>query len=229
MDNIRYSLIANIIRAIPSVIPHLKASYYKTYDFMLRTIEGLVRGVYNGNLGGDFVDILQSLIEGQMRQAYQAAFEDAGFTDMFMPDYLNEALQETILQQTNFDYIYQYYKDIIDARTDGTSIDPLLSRAGLWANRYSEAYGNAVLLINSNNGGRMIWKLGATEQHCSTCAGLNGIVAFAREWDELGVHPQGAPNDILECGGWRCDCSLEATDQRRSPKAYDTILNIVGR
>jgi hypothetical protein len=35
---------------------------------------------------------------------------------------------------------------------------------------------------------------------------------------EQRFHPQGAPNDALECGGWRCDCSLEVTKEKPTDK-----------
>ena len=70
---------------------------------------------------------------------------------------------------------------------------------------------------------RMKWELGETEEHCETCAALNGIVAFAREWETLGVHPQDAPNNKLECGGWQCGCTLTPTSQRRTSDAYGRI------
>jgi hypothetical protein len=52
------------------------------------------------------------------------------------------------------------------------------------------------------------WVLGRTEKHCSTCLEQNGQVRTRSEWAIWaadGVHPQGRG---LECGGWRCDCSL---------------------
>jgi hypothetical protein len=202
--------------AIPSV---------KTYDYFLEVVERAVKSVYNGLIGGDFVDILGSLIKGQIKQAYEAAWTDEG-NDPPLPAFLETAMNNSIDDQSNFDWIYQYYQDIIDARVDKTSIEPLLYRAQLWANRYTEAQNDAARLIQSEMGGNMIWRMGGTEKHCSTCAALDGIVAYATEWETAQLKPQGAPNDLLECGGWNCGCSLEPTEQRRSPKALDTLMNI---
>lgn len=221
-------LLARAVLLVPAVIPHLKG-VFKSYEFMLATIQGLVRSVYNGNIGGDFVDILQNLISGQMRKAYEQAWEDEGETAFIMPDYLQSALQATIDQQTDFDFLYGYYQDIIDARVDGTPVEPLLARAELWANRYNEAYNEAIRLIELENGGKLVWERGMTEQGCDTCIALNGIVMWAREWDELGVEPQNAPNGMLICGGWKCDCKLSPTKDRRTPKGYNTVLNIIAR
>lgn len=222
-------------RLVPDVFLHLSPSArlrlvepapYKSYEFFRSAIIGLVEGVYQGFIGGQFIDTLANLISGQLTDAYMRAWADDGnFGEL--PDYLQTSLENAILQQ--YDYVDQFYRDIVDARVDGTSIAPLLLRADLWANRWTESYNDATRIIAEQNGGKLIWKLGETEQHCTTCSALNGIVAYAREWNELGVHPQGGPNDLLTCGGWQCDCSLSPTDKRRSPKAFNTIMNIVGK
>lgn len=223
----RIELLSRAILLAPSfIIPNLKAGFYKTYDYMLGVIRHAVQSVYNGWMGGEFVDIMQSLIVGQMTQAYRQAWEDDGNTSLFLPDFLQTALDENIARNTNFDYLYQYYKDIIDARVDGTPVEPLLVRADLWANRYNEAYNEAVALIASQRGGKLRWRLGKTERHCQTCAGLNGIVAYADEWELAGCYPQNAPNSAIECGGWRCDCTLESTKARRTKNAFDRIMSV---
>ena len=198
-----------------------KPAEYKTVDYMENAIEGLVNGVYNGNIGGQFIDTMANIISGQLTQAYRQAWEDEGNTDYFAPDYLAESLEAMILNQ--YDYVDQFYRDIVDARVDGTSVSPLLARAKLWANQWNAAYNEAVRLITLQGGGNLVWEYGDAE-HCNTCLSLNGIVARASEWDVLGVKPQG---DMLECGGWNCKCALVSTDKRRSPNAYGRIEEIL--
>lgn len=198
-----------------------KPAEYKTVEYMENAIEGLVNGVYNGNIGGQFIDTLANIISGQLTQAYRQAWEDEGMTDYFAPDYLSESLEAMILNQ--YDYVDQFYRDIVDARVDGTSVSPLLARAKLWANQWNAGYNEAVRLITLQGGGNLVWEYGDAE-HCNTCLSLNGIVARADEWDTLGVKPQG---DMLECGGWNCKCALVSTDKRRSPNAYGRIEEIL--
>ena len=225
----RVQMVRDIVKAVPQVRPYLsnkvrfiayQPTEYKTFDYMLRAIEGLVRGVYSNAVGGDFIDVMANLISGQLTQAYQQAFEDEGFTDFALPEYLAASLEASIL--TQYDYVDGFYRDIVDARLDATSIDPLLIRAGMWANRWTESYNEAVRLITVENGGKLIWEYGEAE-HCETCRALNGIVAWAKEWDTLGVKPQNAPNNLIECGGWNCKCALVQTNKRRSPGAYGRI------
>lgn len=197
--------------------------YVKSLEFFKRTIVRLVKSVYDGNIGGEFVGTMTNLIKGQMRRAYQEAWNEDG-NDGKMPDYLVQAAEALAEEQAGF--VPQFYRDIIDARVDESPIDPLLYRADLWANRYNQAKSEAAQLIAQESGGKLIWKLGETEEHCETCAALNGIVAYATEWATSGFRPQSAPNKMLECGGWKCDCALSPTDKRRSPKAIETLMNI---
>ena len=225
MDHTKRAIIQGLIQLYPAVAAHLRApalSVVKTYDFFLRAVEGLVRGVYNGQVGGDFVDALANLIEGQINQAFAQAYEDEAYTDFYLPDYLREGAEAMIERERNFDWIYQYYTDIVDARVDETSISPLLARGRMWANLYNEAYSESLRLMTLANGGNMVWQLGEAE-HCSTCLALDGIVASASEWDVSGWRPQ---SPELECKGFNCKCSLTPTDRRRSPKALDTLMNI---
>lgn len=236
-------IILDVVSDVPSVRPHLSSrarwmlyepTAYKTYDYMLGAIEGLVNGVYNGLVGGEMIDIMANLISGQLTQAYQQAMIDEGMTDFAMPDYLAASLEAAILGQ--YDYVDQYFRDIVDARIDGTSITPLLARAQLWAQRWTESYNEAVRLMTLQGGGNLIWREGDTIRKCDICKAFDGIVARASEWDALGIRPQNAPNDVLTsssgdkdsgCGGWRCGCTLEPTDRRRSPNAFGRLEEIL--
>ena len=213
MDLMTY--VIRTIKAVPEVIPHLGGAY-KTYPYFLARIEGLVKGLYAGNVGGEFTDVFANLISGQLKDAYTRAWKDEG-GEGALPDYLDAAYQEAVANQYSF--VDQYYRDIVDARIDKTSIEPLLVRAGMWANRWNQAYNDSVRLITLQNGGRLKWELGDAE-HCSTCLALDGIVAYAKEWDTIGIKPQ---SDRLECHGYNCKCSLTQTDQRRTSDAYGKI------
>jgi hypothetical protein len=230
--------LAKAFKSVPEVGPLLKgkarflfcavhADPYKTYEYMLDQVQRLVRSVYSNNLGGDFIDLMANLISGQLTQAYQQAYEDEGFTGFFLPDYLQESLDSMILQQ--YDFVDGFFHAIVDARIDGTPIEPLLRRAELWAGQWNTAYERAQLLMASRLGKKKKWTEGDTKDKCGTCVSLDGIVAYASEWEALGVHPKGAPNDKLICEGWACQCTLEDTDQRRSPNAYDRILSAISK
>jgi hypothetical protein len=221
-----------VVRVVPDVLPLLPArvrysiaepTEYKTYEFFLSAIQGLVAGVYYNNIGGIFIDTLANLISGQLTAAYMSAWMEEGhFTDL--PAYLQADLENMILQQ--YDFIDQFFRDIIDARLDGLPLEPLMYRAQLWANQYNSAYNRALLAIEKNEGGKLMWVEGDTGKKCPVCLALDGIVAYASEWDLAGVRPQSPPNPRLGCGGWRCLCKLVPTKKRRTPKAFDRIMEV---
>jgi hypothetical protein len=82
MKNDLISIARETVRLVPQVRPHLSAktrwtlyepAEYKTTDYMLNAIEGLVNGVYTNLVGGDFIDAMANLISGQLTQAFQQA------------------------------------------------------------------------------------------------------------------------------------------------------------
>lgn len=74
-------------------------------------------------------------------------------------------------------------------------------RTGLWLTALALVYN----MGKSRSGKLLQWRLGNTEDHCSTCIRLNGQKKSGQEWREGGYLPQ---SRALECGGWNCDCSL---------------------
>jgi len=223
-----------VVRLMPDVLSRLNSetrfvlsepAEYKTYTYFRDNIIGLVYGVYYNNLGGIFIDTMANLISGQLTDAYWRAWASEGFFSE-IPDWLNSALEQDILNQ--YSYVDQFYRDIVDARIDKLPIDPLLARADMWANQYNNSYNEAIRLINLKFGGKLTWVYGDAD-HCGTCRQLNGLTAFASEWEAAGVRPQSPPNPVLDCGGWRCACSLVHADKRRSPRAMESIMNAVNK
>ena len=168
--NLYTRTIRSAIKAYPAVIPHLTGrarwvafavgGEYKTYDYYLQQLTRLITSVYNGNLGGEFIDIMANLIQGQIYQAVNQAWLDSGM-DGSLPDYLVSLADDIVLGQ--YEHVDQLYRDIVDARLDGTPLAPLLARAPLWANQWNVAYREAIQTINFENGGNLVWRKGQTE------------------------------------------------------------------
>lgn len=211
----------DIHQAIKSAIDYLGAWEVKTFDFFLRVLRSSVRKVYNGDMGGDFIDIIANLLQGQLTQAWRNGLRDANYK----PDEASDAEIEKIILR-EFDHVDGYYRDIVDARVDGAPLEPLLARAEIWANRYDDVYNQAVLFATpettpSGDPQNLIWKYNPEKEHCDECASLNGIIATFTEWKESGYHPYAdwdgnLPNESLGCGGWRCGCELTPTDEPRN-------------
>jgi hypothetical protein len=193
----------------------------KTAAEYIRWLTNTVTDLYEGGSKSDFIDTMANIIQEQLTRAYNAAWKESG-EELPLPDYLASALEDAVLGQ--YDFVDGYAADIQAAAKDGTPIDGLLSRAELWAAQYGTAQDEAARLIALENGGNLKWELGATEEHCNSCASLNGVVAPAKLWEELGVHPKDGPNDKLDCGGWRCDCKCDPTDEKATPDARSIIM-----
>jgi len=193
----------------------------KTEDAFNRSIRNLVKVLYGGGSEGAFIDGMAELIQGQLTRAYNQAWRESG-EELPLPDYLEAALEDAIL--TQYDFVDGYAADIVDARDNEQSIEPLLGRADLWAGQYESARLEAVRLIAVENEDNMLWSLGDAEEHCNSCASLDGVVAPAKLWESLGVHPREGPNDKLDCSGYHCTCSLDPTNEKATPGAREIIM-----
>ena len=162
---------------------------------------------------------MAELIDAQLNRAWADGMRENELDPVedMEPEW-QSMLDEIILSEYN--YVDGFAADIVAARDEQLDWEPLLSRAELWANRYNDVYNTSVVTTGNQ---KLIWILGATEVHCDTCAALNGIVAWAEEWEESGVVPQNPPNRYLDCEGWRCDCELIPTTNRHTRNALDAI------
>lgn len=184
----------------------------KTVDYYDRALNRDVLDFYRGDMeAGEFIDDMIRLIEGQFTRAWNEGMREVGLDPAKdMTDEWEGILQGEI--DAELDHVLDFAQAIEDARTNNKPVEPLQARVELWTNRYNEVVNLAMRMCEPKMNYR--WELGATEQHCSTCAALDGIIASGQDWEESGYHPQGAPNEMLECGGWRCDCRLVPTDDK---------------
>lgn len=212
----------NLIRAISLV-----GMVFKTEGAYNRHLWEAALDLYRGDIDAfGFVDEFVNNIGEQLTRAWNEGAREVGVDPADMTDEDNDYLDNIIANE--HEYVLGLAEEIEAARESGATLDEFRTqyraRIDMWSNRYNDVKNEAKLYFGGKT--RLEWTLGATEEHCSTCARLNGIVAYAEEWAESGFQPQKPPNDMLECGGWRCDCSLDTTDRRRSPNALDRLLDI---
>ncbi len=197
----------------------------KTADYYLRVLMTWVNDLYNHEVSEDeFIDRMADVIEQQLTRAWNEGMRANGLdpAEDMLPEW-QDILTEIIASE--YAYVDGFAADIASGKF---SLAQLQARANIWANRYNDVV-NRAIAATADGKDRLIWVYAPEKQHCPECEKLDGIVAFAREWDELGVHPGGADNPMISCGGWNCGCQLLPTDKRRSPKAFTEILNIVTR
>lgn len=197
----------------------------KTQAYYESTLTRLVRTLYGGEIDElQFIQIMENLLEGQLNKAWMEGMAENELTEEDMTPEWQAMLDGIIADEKS--HIGDFAHEIISAsKLTGQPVDPYLARCSLWANRYEDTR-NQAKMATSEPGDKMEWRLGATEQHCTTCASLNGIVATATEWQLSGFHPQSPPNFLLNCQGWKCDCSLEPTDKRHTRNALDKLMEL---
>jgi len=197
--------------AIITAIKWLSVQGIKTEVFMERTVENLVKDLYNSEITKDQFDgRMFDLIDDQMRRAFNEGMRANGLDPADITDAWKEIYQNKTLSQVEF--IDKFSNDILTGAGNEVDIKQYLDRVDMWSNQYPAMVQEAKL-TTAYPKDNYIWKLGATEEHCSTCATLDGQIHSAQWWLDSGYHPGQPPNGALECGGWRCDCSLEYTDE----------------
>lgn len=188
-------------------------------SFHLKTIAGYratlranVRALWNGTWDVfDFTNAMTNSVINGLNAAFNEGLASVGATGVDVSPQERRALRNVIdnelLQVDGFG-------DAIEAgsKANGGKLGDHFARLELWLRRYPQCFQMGALA-----GGRVedmyIWTLGRTEQHCQSCATLHGTVASKADWQVAGLRPKHPPNPRLQCGGWRCDCTLSKTDQ----------------
>ena len=213
----------DVARSIKAALMWLEAWDFKTLDYFLRVFNTWVNDLFTGEVTeAEFVDRLADLIDQQLNRAWNEGMRLNGLDPLTaMTPEFQAMLQDIIANE--YMYVDQFADDIASGKY---TLEQMQARAELWSNRYNDVV-NRAALETADDKDKLIWNLGATEAHCTTCSALNGVVLRASEWAALGVHPQSPPNGKLECGGWKCDCSLTPTDQRRTRDGYGKVEEIL--
>jgi hypothetical protein len=101
------------------------------------------------------------------------------------------------------DWIYQHSK------ANGGSWESVVSRSKAWINRYEEVKNVAMTMACKNR--KLAWRLGNAE-HCRSCIKLSGRIHRSDLWAAKNLAPR-VTNGLLKCGGYRCACRFEITDE----------------
>ena len=165
----------------------------------------------------DFRRAHTALIRGDAEAVYLEGMIEAGLTEAEAAVALDDAdkkkINDWIAQQ--LEHVNAFAADVYAVRNEYAN-DPAkqaaaFERAKLWA----AAEDTLGALGRASVGGprqMVTWRLGQTEQHCETCADLNGQRHRLDWFTERGYIPRENGSATLACGGWRCDCALFGDD-----------------
>jgi hypothetical protein len=177
-------------------------------------LRSAVRALWLGLISPEqFEGEMRSIINRRLNEAFDEGAKQFGVT----PDEYTQQEWLFIANTINSEmgHVPGLANDVsMNSKANGGKLTPLLARMDNWIPRYNDVKNRAIAMIGSDV--KLEWILGFTSQHCSTCVRLNGKVKRGSQWDSAGILPQNPPNPILECGGWRCQCSLQQTDKPMS-------------
>lgn len=174
---------------------------------------------------GSFGEDLSVAIESGLNEAWRLGMRENDVTDM-LPEWQDIVDGIIAEERSHIPDFSQYLADTApDAESMGEAMSTAQNRLSLWIQRYTDVYEQAVRMTQDEKT-KEEWVTDPAKESCSTCLALNGIVAYAREWDEAGFHPRDFPNPLLECTGAKCGCNRVPTDKRRSPDALQRLLDI---
>jgi len=178
---------------------------------------------------GPFAVDFANAVETGLNEAWRLGMRENDVSEMDEDGEMQEIVDGIVASEREHipDFAEYITTVALNADTMGEAITGVDSRLQMWINRYEDVR-NQAIMYTADEKTKMIWIYGDT-QHCETCAALNGIVAYAREWDESGLQPQSPPNPNLECGGWHCQCQLIPTTEKKTRNALQRLLAIAGR
>lgn len=221
------SWIYDILDAIPALWRMVEI---KTEAMFLRQLRAYCLQLFRGELGEfAWIDDMSGTIAEQLGKAWREGARAVGVEPSEFTDEDIEELNKII--RSEYEYVLALGSDILALRLMGGTLEEyrnkFASRIEIWAHRYTDVVNQAKVWFGKRKKVKLKWEFGATEEHCATCAALDGLVAYAEDWEQSMVHPQNPPNQALECGGWRCDCSLVPTTDRATNNALERIQDIV--
>jgi len=189
-----------------------KAYGMKVAEMAARRIRGLVRGLWAGEIDEPtFIESMMRAVERGVETAWRNGAAQCGISMEDLSE-AERAEMERVKQET-YAPVATFARQIMEGnRESGTRLRVHLQRAALWTNRFSAAFARAQQMACADK--KLKWVLGRTEQHCVDCLRLAGRVYRASTWAKYNIQPQ---SKLLSCGGWRCDCRFEVTDEPVTP------------
>lgn len=181
-------------------------------------IRRAVRGFWSGLITYDqFFSGMLTTIRGGLTEAWTSGIKSCGLLPGDMTSDERTLLERRIIEEGSH---IGGFADFITENSKANSglLRDCFGRAELWTNRYKDLVNHAKVISCGDKKLQWVWTPG--KRHCSTCGRLHGRVYRASVWHKNGVRPQSPPNSQLECGGWKCGCSFQETDEKVTPGPF---------
>jgi hypothetical protein len=211
---IHAQIIQAAVQAVPQVFGYLSADALEAikaagYDGIRTVMRGEIFGAVFGYLsGGGYVTTFKAQMTTAISKAYieaaEVAYQDGGGELPLDPDTAAWARGQLDAQLGFVDDLFEGLRDL-RKRGDFDAGAVAQARAEGYASAL-DGFANEAMMRGSKNI-MLTWHLGATEKHCKTCASLDGKRHKISWFVDRNYIPR-KPGADLECGGYRCDCTL---------------------
>ena len=176
-----------------------------------KDIRGVMRAFWNGTVDFDqFFDLMLDTVRLGLTRIWNAGAAECGI----QPSELSPEEKTKLAQMINSENTHIFeVADFIEqnSKANGGKFRQILPRAALWGQRGLDAFNQAKILACGDQ--KLKWNYDPAKENCPSCKRLNGKVKRASFWRRSGIRPQNPPNNSIACGGWRCGCSLDPTDE----------------
>jgi len=180
-------------------------------------VRAAVRGVWTGAFTS--ADQGSDALYPAIRRYFLLAFDEGMAVCGVQPEERTEKERKALVDRIKeeLSHVGGFMDAVYEGRKGSETERPLaqfLGRAEMWVNRYTELRDLGKMLACGDK--KLRWTWHPEKEHCSSCAKLNGKVKRASQWEEArarGIYPQ---SPALECGGYKCGCTLEPTDEPMS-------------
>lgn len=212
---------ADARRRLGATIGKIEAAVIELYPAAAKAVVGPVRE-YESLLQRS---VAQALSRGMTAAEFRA--DHRGWLREFAPLAFVDGLQaggvdDTELSEEDQDTVDTWLKEQLGYTADFAAFvtgakklppderkiasDQAIQRAVWWVQSLETLRGLGRASAQKNM--MVTWRLGRTEDHCTTCASLNGKRRRWKWFTDRDYIPQENGSETLECGGWNCDCRL---------------------
>lgn len=186
---------------LPKVISRSVESVAATYGEQLQAIAD---DAANGASQDEIAKRHRELIVATAILAYVAGMQAGGVSGDEMTDAEKLVLAGWTTEQLS--HVDDFAAAAVAAGQDPAERDKIVARVELWIAALIALGGMGRMAAQSDMAGT--WRLGETEQHCRTCAGLHGKRHRLSWYKARGLIPREPGSTTLECRGFRCDCHI---------------------
>lgn len=164
-------------------------------------------GLWAGRLSyNGFIDTLISDLLTYLAEAYYEGAAKMGIRKDELTDAEVTELTGRIFNQFQYTYTLAQFVQS-NSKENGKLLRVAQSRIPMWLTTYDRFVNFGMLAAKEDP--KLKWVLGATE-HCDSCKKLAGKVKRKSQWMAADIYPK---HGNLACGGWRCGCNWEPTDE----------------